>query len=510
MFAKDALDEIEQWKRNAFTSQHQLDCRWIERYRKLCTYDSYWWLTWAGPFTQEEQAQWDQWFTLPLNETTKTQLGALMKASRERELEAAIAEQREPRLHYPAIAIADVRHRIAIQLALAEEIRQQEPNAIVRRFYQSAIEEELDYLRLIEASYEGNTEQFWKCNLRLFPLPTRENMAFAFTRIKHILRQGLENPETADISQQLQEFVRTRLHLSLDLTPEEEARPERIQRRSNAAIQQPTLSAQTARHFFTTVLHENGYEDWQVVIDQNATNTRIEQGACRIYLPEKRFALDEIKHLFIHELVGHVARCIAGTHSPLGLLGIHTKNCQPTEEGLALYIERQAAKLRGEPFDETGIRLGTLAVGLASGVMTPPQTFLSLLTFLESYSLLVRLLRQPEADKEKLQKQARRYALSMCLRKYRGVPDLEQPGICYLQDAVYLHGLRLIENAVAQDQTVLDRLAVGKVALEHLPDLQELGIVSALQPFKNLAFDSDLDSYIFSFVQSEEEAHTRR
>lgn len=202
MFAKDALDEIEQWKRNAFTSQHQLDCRWIERYRKLCTYDSYWWLTWAGPFTQEEQAQWDQWFTLPLNETTKTQLGALMKASRERELEAAIAEQREPRLHYPAIAIADVRHRIAIQLALAEEIRQQEPNAIVRRFYQSAIEEELDYLRLIEASYEGNTEQFWKCNLRLFPLPTRENMAFAFTRIKHILRQGLENPETADISQQ--------------------------------------------------------------------------------------------------------------------------------------------------------------------------------------------------------------------------------------------------------------------------------------------------------------------
>jgi hypothetical protein len=166
--------------------------------------------------------------------------------------------------------------------------------------------------------------------------------------------------------------------------------------------------------------------------------------------------------------------------------------------------------LRGEQFDDTGIRLGTLSVGLASGVMTPPQTFLSLFTFLELYSLLIRLLRQPEADRKELQKHAQRYALSMCLRKYRGVPHLEQPGVCYLQDAVYLHGLRLIENAVAQDKTVLDRLAVGKIALEHLPDLQELGIVSAPQSFKKFIFDPGLDSYILSFMQSEEETETSR
>jgi hypothetical protein len=67
-----------------------------------------------------------------------------------------------------------------------------------------------------------------------------------------------------------------------------------------------------------------------------------------------------------------------------------------------------------------------------------------------------------------------------------------------------LYGLRLIETAVAQDETVLDRLAVGKVALEYLPDVQELGIVSAVQPFKKLIFDPGLDSYILSFTQSEE------
>lgn len=168
-----------------------------------------------------------------------------------------------------------------------------------------------------------------------------------------------------------------------------------------------------------------------------------------------------------------------------------------------LYKERQAAALHGETFDDSGLRIGTLAVGLACGLITPPQTFLPLYTFLEQYSLLIRLLSHPDANRETLQKQARQYALLVCLRVYRGVPHLEQPGICYLQDAVYLHGLRLIETAVAQDETVLDRLAVGKVALEYLPALQELGIVSAPQSFKKLVLDPDLDSYLLSFIQSE-------
>ncbi len=504
MFAQDGLNEIEQWKQQSASPQYQLDWRWIERYRQLCTYDSRWWLTWTGPFTEEEQTRWDQLITSPLDEGTKMQLGTLMKVSRERELNAAIAEQREPRLHYPAIDIQDIRSRIAAQLALQEEITKQEPNAIVRRLYQDAIEEELGYLQLIEATYEGKSERFWECNRRILPLPTRENMEYAFALVKHVVRQGREHPQTVELSQELQEFIQIRLHLSLDLTPEEKAHPESIQPRSNTTTPHHTVSAQTAQRFFATVLREGGYEDWQVTIDQNATNAHVEQGARQIYLPEKRFSLAQIKHLFIHELAGHVARLIAGSHSPLGLLGIHTKNCLPTDEGLALYYEHLAARRRGESIDDSGTRLGTLAVGLACGVMTPPQTFLSLFTFFERYDLLVRLLMRPEANREELQRQAQQYALIMCLRKYRGVPHLELPGICYLQDVVYLHGLRLIETAVAQDETVLDRLAVGNVALEYLPDLQELGITSAPQPFKQRIFDPELDAYIFSFTQSEE------
>ncbi len=41
MFAKEALDEIEQWRQQTNTPQYQLDWRWVERYRTLTSFDSY-------------------------------------------------------------------------------------------------------------------------------------------------------------------------------------------------------------------------------------------------------------------------------------------------------------------------------------------------------------------------------------------------------------------------------------------------------------------------------------
>ena len=83
------------------------------------------------------------------------------------------------------------------------------------------------------------------------------------------------------------------------------------------------------------------------------------------------------------------------------------------------------------------------------------------------------------------------------------MPDLAKAGICYSKDALYLRGLWKIERALAQDEAVLDRLAVGVVALEQLPDLKELGIASAPQPLRDLAQNPDLDAYILSFEEAE-------
>jgi hypothetical protein len=278
---------------------------------------------------------------------------------------------------------------------------------------------------------------------------------------------------------------------------------------SNLSQPQRRLSVQTVKRFFEAILRESGYAEWQVVIDPNATGARTEQGSHVMFLPDQQFTIEKIKHLLVHELAGHTARIMAGEHSRLRLLGIHTKNYMPTEEGLALYHERQEELRHGRRFDDTGIRLIALGIGLASGVMTPPQTFLSVVTFFESLASLRLLLRRPHMERQKVQAQARSYALSLGLRIYREVPDLEHPGVCFLQDAMYLRGLRLIEQAVAQNEAVLDLLAVGVCAIEQLPDLEELGIVAPPQAFRKLATASDLDAYILSFDTLEEQRDER-
>ena len=85
------------------------------------------------------------------------------------------------------------------------------------------------------------------------------------------------------------------------------------------------------------------------------------------------------------------------------------------------------------------------------------------------------------------------------------MPDLTKAGICNTKDVVYLRGRWLIDKAVAQDKTVLDRLGVGKVALELLPELEKLGITTSSHSFYTLVSDPHLDEYILSFDDESKE-----
>jgi len=313
----------------------------------------------------------------------------------------------------------------------------------------------------------------------------------------------MKRPETAEICQRLIQFLQERLQLSLDLSSQEAEMPERPEEK--AVHPSPRMvSVQTVKRFFEAVLRESGFPGWQVLIDPKASGSRVEGAAHQLFLEDRPVSLDKIRRYVADELAGHIARGVAGERSPLGLLGIGTKGYLTTEEGITSYQESQVAALQGQALDDWGNWLGTLATGLAGGVITPPQTFLPLYTFFESLFLLRRRLRRSDEDVQTAQKRAREVALSRCLRTFRGVPDLEQAGVFFGKDVVYLRGLRLIERAVAQDKTVLDRLAVGKVALDRLPDLQELGIVSAPQLLRKLVYDPDLEAYVLSFEQPEE------
>jgi tetratricopeptide (TPR) repeat protein/transcriptional regulator with XRE-family HTH domain len=505
MFAENALEEIERWRRQATSPSRQLDWRWIKRYRDLDAYDAFWWWAQAGPFNQEEQQQWDQLYRPALDEATKEQLGGLIAQSRQRELVAAIAEQREPHLYYPALDIEEVRVRIAGLLQLDSEVSQQEPNVIVRRLYHGAIEDEVCFLRLIEATYEGESERFWELSRRLNPVPTPEEMQYALAGVRSVLLRGLLRPELVDVCQCLIRVLDEQFHLSFDLSSgNEEAQVSPKADAQTSARPQQKVTAQAARRFFEAVLRESGYEGWQVVIDPKTSGPRVEAGLRQLFLPDTPLSLERLRHYLSHELAGHVARAVNGENSLLGLLGINTRGYMPTEEGLALYQERQVAALYGQEFDDSVLWMGALATGLASGVVAPAQTFRSLFTFFEAFHLLARLVERYDDDMPTAQEKARKAALATCLRTYRGVPDLTQAGVCYTKDIVYLRGIRLIEDAMAKDETVLDQLAVGKVAVAYLPDLRELGIVASSQPLRELAYDPNVETRILSFEISQD------
>jgi len=509
MFAQEALEEIRQGCQVSTPQQYQVDWRWVERYRRLAAFNSFWWLAHAGPFTASEQQEWDRLISQEADEAGQKRLETILAQSRQRELEASLAEHREPQLWYPAIPIDDVRARIAALLQLDEEVRQGEPNAIMSRLYREAIAEQLCFLRLIEATYEGKSEAFRELNRRLQPEPTTEEMMYALSRVKRVLKLGFIQPKTAEISQRVIDLLCERLLVPLDLSSEEE--PEGMQDTApSSASQAPRLvSAQTAQRFFDAVLRESGYEGWRVILDHSAQAPRIEQGLRQFILPAHTpLSVDQVREYLSHELGGHVSRSVAGERSPLGLLGIGTNDSLTTEEGLALYFDRQAAIMQGKRFDESRLWLGTLATGLASGVLTSPQTFLSLYTFFASFLLLYRLLWRNDKDLPTAQEKAHTMALARCLRTYRGVPDLRVQGICYTKDALYLRGFWMISNAVAKDEAILDRLAVGVVAFQQLPDLQELGIVTPSHTLRRLAVDPELESRILSFEESENHSIT--
>jgi hypothetical protein len=510
VLAEEALQEIATAKAASPDGRFQLDWRWVRQYRELSAYDAYWWLAPAGPFTDEEQEQWEQLFASKMDESVKDQLREILMQSRERELSAARASHREPHLSYPALDVVEVGQRIRDFLELDAEIAESEPNVMVRRLYHGAIEDEVCFLRLIEATYEGNSERFWELTQRLYPKPTDAEMQYALEQVKQLLLHGLKLSETETTSefeqgrrqakqeacQKVIEILRDQFQISLELSGEPNGDFGEV---FSPPSDVPMISAQGAKRFFEAVLESHGYAGWQVLLDPNVAGPRVEAGLRQVFLPAEPIPLDELREYVSHELAGHVARSIAGESSMLGLLGMGTKGYMVTEEGIADYYERQAAALHGDLVDDSGIWLGTLAIGLACGIAGSVQTFSTLLAFFEPFLLLYRLLWRDDEDRQTAERRAQRNAFTRCLRTFRGVPDLTRAGICNTKDVVYLRGRWLIDLAVAQDETVLDRLAVGKVAYELLPELDKLGITASTPSFRMLVLDPDLDEYILSF-----------
>ncbi|MHB8596739.1 MAG: tyrosine/phenylalanine carboxypeptidase domain-containing protein [Ktedonobacteraceae bacterium] len=507
MTAKQHIGTIEAWQRQHPAAHYQLDWRWIERLREALAFNSFWWLTHGGPFTDEEQAEWDHLLLLSASDDRQTRLERMLRQSRERELAATLSEEREPRLLYPAIPLEEVRERIECLRTLDYDVCQGEPNRIVRDLYHETIVERIASLRLIEAAATGDRELFRECNQLVYPLPTHEEMTYTLEQVKRLVRLGLVQDNARAASQEVIRRMREDMGVIWDAQDTNACDDEQASSPLPPLQGQRLVSAQTVQRFIQAALHEHGYADWHVVIDLNAHTPRVEVASRLFVLPATRFSLEEIRFdLLPNEVIHHIGDAITGEQSLLGILSIGTRGYMPISEGRALYHEMQTAAALGKPFDDSKVWLGTLSAGLASGILSKPQSFRQLYLFLKAFLVLYRLIRRPDQDETKAHAVANELAITLCLRVFRGVPTLERPGVCYSKDVVYLRGLQVIEQAAARDATIPERLAVGRIALDHLPAIEELGITPPLQPLWELAHDPDLDSYILAFEHDEDEA----
>ncbi len=498
ILAQEAQAEIQRWRQTS--PDGKLDWRWAERYAEIVRYDPFHWLSHAGPFTPDEQEEWTRLDGVGEEERRK-RLEAIITQSRDREILAAIEEQREPRLRYPCIPIDEVRHKIDELDILAADVERHEPNVIVRRLYLDVIDEHQAYLKMIQATYAGDVQAFWHANRGIHAEPTPREMALVLSHVALLVEQGKQRADTAEVSEQVYQLLRD-IHAPLEVRPE--THPSRIAARelNQAPSRKPRVVApQTVKRFFDAVMQEYGFDGWRTVVDATANDPRIEQLTQCLILPEKPLSVERVRTLLSHEIETHVFRAAAGAKSRLELLATGTRGFMATEEGLALYYDRETARVQEKASEDfsPGSLFGTLATGLATGVLTSPLTFSGLYVFLEQFLFLYRTLLGLDKDAQRGHTRSRDLARIRCLRTFRGVPDLTVAGIAYVKDALYLRGDQMITTAVQQDKKTLERLMVGVVGLEQLPDMAELNIVEPPHPPRWLAHDPDLTSYIGSF-----------
>lgn len=481
-----------------------LDWQWFPRYHQLASYSDVSWLTQAGPFSDEEQREWDTLLHQKDDESASKRLATIIALSRKRELDLSLREQREPRFHYPRIPYDEVQSRSIGFSQLRAEIEQEEPNVIVRRLYLAAIDELLIELNMIAATGRQDDDAFWAYNQRLNPTPNSAEMQIAVQDLARLLRRGLLLENTRDMAQQLIQQTS-----QWDIDPmgikyssedaEQNALISEEKRPVTANESQRLFSPETVRRFFADIFRQYQFP-WTIRLDPATNHAHVSQSLKQLILPaDKWISSEKIRQLLGHEIETHVFRAVSGEKSSLAILSIGLGGYLETEEGLAIYYTQEVDKYKAAGKSEKSW-IGTLATGLAAGVMCKPYTFRELQLFLESVNILQSLFAESDLPFTEIREEARRNAQNRCLRTWRGVTDLTHPGICSVKDNVYLRGYLAVNQALEKDRTTFERLMVGSIGLQHLADLTEIGITIPHVKHLQFAIDPDLDAYIARFA----------
>jgi uncharacterized protein (TIGR02421 family) len=193
------------------------------------------------------------------------------------------------------------------------------------------------------------------------------------------------------------------------------------------------------------------YPDFPVRVEVRDDISELMVSFGRLLIPESAaFRADRVEPLLHHEVGTHVVTYQNGARQPLTLLTIGLPGYDETQEGLAVLAEYLTGGL-----DPRRLRVLAARV-VAVGMMLDGATFLDIFESLRAdHSIPTRT------------------AWSIAIRVVVGGGSVK--------DAIYLRGISRILDALAEGSR-LDVLLVGKLALDHIPLVQDLLDREVLQP----------------------------
>jgi hypothetical protein len=203
--------------------------------------------------------------------------------------------------------------------------------------------------------------------------------------------------------------------------------------------------------FIEARLKQYGIRDWTVHARPNLSSTNTDSANRVITVrADAPYSLEEMKRLVVHEVDTHVLRAANGASQPYRIFAVGAvPSYLMTEEGLAVINEERMGYI-----DTERTRIFAARVLAANRAQT------------SSFSDVYGELRDYGFGHDE--------AFMTTKRVKRGLSDTSNPG-GFIKDQAYLWGRLLVEDHIVSGGD-LSRLYVGKVALEHLPFLHELGL----------------------------------
>ena len=216
----------------------------------------------------------------------------------------------------------------------------------------------------------------------------------------------------------------------------------------------PELDARIVYEAMVNELKTIGLEGWTVECVSGSARCRVHPDSRRILLnPESTFYEGDDKKLIVHELYGHALRAANGLAQPLAVLGSPLPDYLATEEGITTQLEQ----LWSVRTSNRAAAKYMLAVDSASH-----GGFRDVFETVRPHC--------PNDDE----------AFKLVLRAKRGISDTERPG-GYSKDVVYFRGFLKVDRYLEAGGS-LEKLYVGKIALEHLPLIELLRAKGLVQP----------------------------